>query len=267
MCAQSNERGAAERKAAAAAAASTFAEDEADALLSGDSLFAEPPPLGADYFAAKAAACAEAAAAAAASPGGSCSDGGEEVAEASAAAGAAAPQPTTGVRQGATTLYCFDMDKTLLDTYDKSKWEEVHGVPWHKERGWFSSPDSFFTHDRGPAMDAYFEAVRDPDGIILLHTGRWHTMQAQALQVLASYGATRFDVIGFCSQRRGALKQKVARICQLLLDVPSINKVVLWDDKPINVQTFRTEGVLQPKKGIEVIVHDVGVPPAALDTE
>ena len=152
------------------------------------------------------------------------------------------------------------MDLTLLLTYDKSKWEEVHGVPWHRERGWFGSPDSFFMHDRGPAMDAYFEALKDPSAIILLHTGRRHTMQAQALAVLASYGATRFDVVGFCSKGRKALKQKVARIQQLLQDVPSITKVVMYDDKLLNVETFRA---MQVRKGVQVTVHDVGVRPAA----
>ena len=149
-------------------------------LLTGD-VFAEPPSLGAGYFAAKAKASA-AAAAAAASPGGSCADGGDVAAAADvappSATAATGVTTTTGVRQGATTLYCFDMDMTLLETYDKSKWEEVHGVPWHLERGWFGSPDSFFMHAEGPAMDAYFEAVQDPSGIILLHTGRWHSMQA-----------------------------------------------------------------------------------------
>ena len=155
------------------------------------------------------------------------------------------------------------MDMPLLLTYDKNNWEKVHGVPWHRERGWFASPDSFnefFTHDRGPAMDAYFEALKDPSAIILLHTGRWHTMQAQALAVLASYGATRFDVIGFCSKSHKALKQKVARIQQLLQDVPSITRVVMYDDKLLNVETFRA---MQVSKGVQVVVHDVGVRPAA----
>ena len=162
---------------------------------------------------------------------------------------------------GATTLYCFDMDLTLLRTYDKTKWEEVYGQPWPGVRpGWFGSPDSFFTTDRGPAMDAYFEAVQDPSAVILLHTGRWYTMQAQALGVLASYGATRFDVVGFCSKSRRALKQKVSRIRQLLTDVPTITKLVMYDDKLKNVETFRAMPV---PRGVQVTVYDVGVRTAA----
>ena len=129
-------------------------------------------------------------------------------------------------------------------------------MPWPGERSWFASPDSFFVHEKGPAMDAYFEALRDPVGIILLHTGRWHSMQAQALEVLASYGATRFDVIGFCSKHRGALKEKVGRVFALLQEVPSITRVVFYDDKPLNVERFSK---LSFKKGVRFIVHDVGV--------
>lgn len=81
--------------------------------------------------------------------------------------------------------------------------------------------------------------------------------------MLASYGATRFDVVGFCTQNRRALKQKVERIQELLKEVPSIDKVVLWDDKPKNMQTFRT---MQAKKGVKIIVHDVGVPPLEPNT-
>ena len=156
----------------------------------------------------------------------------------------------------AKTLYCFDFDLTLLRTYDKTKWEEVFGKPWEGVRpGWFSSEDSLFTHEKGPAMDAYFEAVKDPSGAILLHTGRWHTMQTKALEELAKYGATRFDVVGFCSKKRKALKQKVARIRRLLDENSSITKVVMYDDKPKNVETFRS---MQVKDGVQVIVHDVG---------
>ena len=160
------------------------------------------------------------------------------------------------------TLYAFDFDLTLVNTVESSKWEEVHGAPWDG-MGWFAHEDSLFTHTRGPAMDAYFEAVKNPNGVILLHTGRQLKMQTKALEVLAGYGAVRFEEVGFCTKRRKALKQKVSRIA-LLIDKYDIDRVVMYDDKATNVAKFRSMPV---KKGVTVEVNDVGVKPMMEATE
>ena len=110
--------GAAEPASASAVVAThpgaAAAVDEPLPLLLTEDDFLEPL-LGADHFAAKALAEAKAleAAGLAASPTGRLSDGDDNAAQ---------PQ-TPGVRQGAETLYCFDMDLTLLNTVGKSKWE------------------------------------------------------------------------------------------------------------------------------------------------
>ena len=167
----------------------------------------------------------------------------------------------------ARTLYIFDHDMTLVNVVTPQAWEEEFGIPWPGHAAgfrWYSHEDSLFKHARGPAMDAYHEALRDPAGIIMLHTGRRPVLQHKALQVLAEcYGATRFDELGFTTGPGRSLKKKVARIKALLQDkYPGVTKVVLYDDKACNVARFRS---MQGEEGfgsIEVIVHDVGVKPS-----
>ena len=166
----------------------------------------------------------------------------------------------------ARTLYVFDHDMTLVNVVIKKAWDEEYGVPWPGDAAglkWFSHEDSLFKHAKGPAMDAYHEAVRDPAGIILLHTGRRLVLQRKALQVLAEcYGATRFDELGFTTGPGRSLKKKVARIKRLLQEkYTRITKVVMYDDKPCNVARFRSMQGEEGFAGIEVIVHHVGVKP------
>ena len=87
-------------------------------------------------------------------------------------------------------------------------------------------------------------------------------MKDKVLEVLASYGATRFDECGFCTKRGKALKQKVGRVLRLI-EEHNVDRVVMYDDKPNNVRTFRSME-LRGKKGkakkvVQLTVFDVGV--------
>ena len=162
------------------------------------------------------------------------------------------------------TLYAFDFDRTLVLTHDSSKWEELTGAPW-TEGNWFADARSLAVHSPGPAMAAYFEAVKDDDAVIVIHTGRAAVMREPVLALLATYGVTRFHEAGFCTKRRKALKQKVGRLMALIA-AHDIGRVVLYDDKQKNVERFRAIAADVPK-GVTVEVYHVGPAADAADED
>ena len=145
------------------------------------------------------------------------------------------------------TLYAFDFDRTLVNTRDKSLWEEMTGTPW-SDGNWFADTRSLSAHTKGPAMNAYFEALKDENAVILIHTGRSQVMKEPVIEALAGYGVTRFDEIGFCTKGRRALKQKVGRIMGLIA-AHDIRRIVMYDDKAINVARFRSRHGCGRQKG------------------
>jgi len=146
-------------------------------------------------------------------------------------------------------LHVFDFDSTLVCTLGpeegKLAYERITGSPWPTS-GWWGRPESLLPLPSrpGPALAAYRAALRDPQALVVLMTGRRVSLRAAVFSVLARHRATAFHAHVFNDGRLETLAHKSAALRALLGRHAGLAAVHIYEDRAEHAEAFRQLGAV-----------------------
>lgn len=159
------------------------------------------------------------------------------------------------------TVYIFDMDGTLLLSPEPTKenyelWRyhtrsrtKPQGEKWSDRfDGWWSRPETlqppFKIRTIRPTVAAFNKAKRDPNGFVVVMTGRRNTaaMRKAVAQALGKGGITGWDALYLKPPTQDDTGTwKVGMMRRFRQEFPEASTLWMWDDRPSHVRDFRAE--------------------------
>jgi hypothetical protein len=144
-----------------------------------------------------------------------------------------------------TSLIIFDMDGTLIRTEPRDTgekiWLDKKCVEW-PHKGWWGRKETLcletFSNDLIPyTYECYLESINNPNNLVVLMTGRHKGIKKEVLTLLDSYGLM-FDLVKL-NDRGETLDCKKLQIDEILLEYPTIDKVVMYEDRDEHIIEFK----------------------------
>mmetsp|Transcript_23712 Transcript_23712/g.40835 ORF Transcript_23712/g.40835 Transcript_23712/m.40835 type:complete len:251 (-) Transcript_23712:83-835(-) len=165
-------------------------------------------------------------------------------------------------------LNVFDFDGTLFLTpvpeSAKPDYLKVRGERW-PYKGWWHRHESLLPPLKvfpGPALDDFHQRVGQPNTLTIMATGRRHhfshivnhIMEAAGVKPHRSYlNHTPFDTLDY----------KFSLIEDLLEELPKLQRIELWEDRPEHAYSFSTLSTYlrdhgrHGRRDVDVVVHQV----------
>ncbi len=147
-------------------------------------------------------------------------------------------------------LYVFDFDGTLINTgkgdeKQKNIYKEKTGKNW-PWGGWWDRKESLdtniFTHIPIPDVIGIYNNVIDaPNILVVMLTGRKTHLSEYVEAVLNKNGITYFDRYMY-NYGGNTLINKKDQIFDLVNEIPTIKKIVMYDDRDAHISQFNTFG-------------------------
>lgn len=155
-----------------------------------------------------------------------------------------------------TELIVYDFDGTLVDTQmpetGKIIWKEKTGNDW-PHIGWWSKPESLSTEvfDQpliSSVVSAYKKHILEPNTMNIMLTGRRKEVAKQVQAILDSYGL-KFDAYMYNYGGETA-DNKMQQLEGLLKNNPTIQSVIMYDDRDEHIPRFQAWGDNLVAKGV-----------------
>jgi hypothetical protein len=147
-------------------------------------------------------------------------------------------------------LYVFDFDGTLINTGNgdenqKAIYKKKTGKDWAWSSWWDikeSLNTSIFTHTPIlDVIDVYNSVVNTPNAFVVMLTGRKNHLKDCVEAVLNENGITYFDRYMY-NYGGNTLVNKKEQIFKLINEYPSIQNIIMYDDRVGHVSKFKSFG-------------------------
>ena len=143
-------------------------------------------------------------------------------------------------------LYVFDFDGTLINTgkgdeKQKNIYKEKTGENWNWGSWWDrkeSLDTEIFTHTLIPDVISIYNKVIDaPNILVVMLTGRKTHLSECVENVLNKNGVTHFDRYMY-NYGGNTLMNKKDQIFDLVNEISTIKKIVMYDDRDAHISKF-----------------------------
>ena len=154
-------------------------------------------------------------------------------------------------------LYVFDFDGTLVNTgkgdeKQKNIYKEKTGENWNWGSWWDrkeSLDTNIFNHTPIPdVISVYNKVIGTPNIFIVMLTGRKTNLSKYVEAVLNKNGITYFDRYMY-NYGGNTLINKKDQIFDLLNEIETIRKIVMYDDRDAHISKFKIFGAELIKLG------------------
>lgn len=146
-------------------------------------------------------------------------------------------------------LVIFDFDGTLVNTNKdiniyKSIYKDKTGKDW--QGSWWDNPKSlditiFDFKKIKPTYDLYRKSINEPNTLTVMLTGRKTNLSSEVRKVLKNVGINKFDYYLY-NYGGNTLLNKKEQILELLSVYPSIEELIMYDDRENHLDAFNEFG-------------------------